>query len=134
MMSKGHEEGFGLMRNVAIDQHVIKRHREADLIPVIEAHPDLLGTIATLLGLKPASAAQCRVLEIGCATGGNLVPMALTLPESNFVGIDASAVQIQQAQQLAFRMGDVEGRASGAGAIAKAAADAGEHVGEIGVQ
>jgi len=43
MMSPGHEKGFGLLRNTAIDQHVIVRHREADLDPVITAHPDLLG-------------------------------------------------------------------------------------------
>lgn len=43
MMSPGHEKGFALLRNTAIDQHVIVRHREADLDPVIAAHPDLLG-------------------------------------------------------------------------------------------
>jgi cyanophycinase len=43
MMAKGYEEGFGHVRNVAIDQHIIPRHREQDLVPVIEAHPELLG-------------------------------------------------------------------------------------------
>src|SRR5437763_989693 len=43
MMSKGHEEGFSLVKNVAIDQHLLKRHRENDLVAVIEAHPELLG-------------------------------------------------------------------------------------------
>ena len=43
MMAKGHEQGFALLKNAAIDQHVLKRHRENDLIPVIEAHPGLLG-------------------------------------------------------------------------------------------
>jgi cyanophycinase len=43
MMSKGHEEGFSLIQNVAIDQHLLKRHRENDLVAVIEAHPELLG-------------------------------------------------------------------------------------------
>lgn len=43
MMSPGHEKGFGLLRNTAVDQHVIVRHREADLDPVIVAHPELLG-------------------------------------------------------------------------------------------
>ncbi len=43
MMSPGHEKGLGLMTGVAIDQHVIKRHREKDLDAVIEAHPELLG-------------------------------------------------------------------------------------------
>ena len=43
MMSPGHERGFGYLRNVAIDQHLIKRHREKDLLGVIAAHPKLLG-------------------------------------------------------------------------------------------
>ena len=43
MMAKGHEEGFALLRNCAIDQHVITRHREEDMQPVIAAHPELLG-------------------------------------------------------------------------------------------
>ena len=43
MMVPGHEVGFALLENSAIDQHVIVRHREADLDPVIAAHPDLLG-------------------------------------------------------------------------------------------
>lgn len=43
MMSPGHEEGFALLKNCAIDQHVIRRKRVADLTPVVEAHPELLG-------------------------------------------------------------------------------------------
>jgi methyltransferase-like protein len=33
---------------------------------------------------------RCRVLELGCGDGGNLVPMALGLPNATFVGIDAA--------------------------------------------
>jgi cyanophycinase len=43
MMAEGHEVGFGYLRNVAVDQHLLTRRRENDLIPVIEAHPELLG-------------------------------------------------------------------------------------------
>jgi cyanophycinase len=43
MMAKGHEEGFAFLRNSAIDQHVITRQRLDDMLPVIEAHPALLG-------------------------------------------------------------------------------------------
>jgi SAM-dependent methyltransferase len=57
-------------------------------------HPDNLATAAVLLGLTPTPVTRCRVLELGCAGGGNLIPLALELPESTFVGIDASAVQI----------------------------------------
>lgn len=43
MMSPGHEVALGFVRNIAIDQHVITRHREKDLDQVIEKHPELLG-------------------------------------------------------------------------------------------
>jgi cyanophycinase len=43
MMSRGHERGFGLLSNSAIDQHVNTREREHDLTKVIEKHPELLG-------------------------------------------------------------------------------------------
>lgn len=43
MMAPGHEQGFGLFRNVAIDQHVNARHRENDLAAVMQSHPGLLG-------------------------------------------------------------------------------------------
>ncbi|MBI4540341.1 MAG: cyanophycinase [Gemmatimonadetes bacterium] len=38
-----HTEGFGFLKNVAIDQHLLRRNRQFDLIQVIEAQPELLG-------------------------------------------------------------------------------------------
>ncbi len=43
MMAPGHEVGFGLLANSAIDQHVNTRGREKDLDSVISLHPELLG-------------------------------------------------------------------------------------------
>jgi len=43
IMMGDHEQGFSYIRNVAIDQHVLARNRQFDLIEIIEAHPDLLG-------------------------------------------------------------------------------------------
>jgi len=43
MMSPGHELGFGFLRNSAIDQHLLARKRQNDLLPVIHRHPHLLG-------------------------------------------------------------------------------------------
>ena len=50
---------------------------------------------ARLHRLVPAPVGECRVLEIGCAAGGNLIPMAAALPRSRFLGIDFSAVQVR---------------------------------------
>ena len=43
MMAKGYEEGFGYLRGVAIDQHLLVRGRQDDLVEVIDKKPDLLG-------------------------------------------------------------------------------------------
>jgi cyanophycinase len=43
IMIGDHVEGFGFLKNVAIDQHLLARNRHFDLIPVIEKHPHLLG-------------------------------------------------------------------------------------------
>jgi cyanophycinase len=43
MMAPGHERGFGYLANVAIDQHISARGREADLAQVVAANPGLLG-------------------------------------------------------------------------------------------
>ena len=42
-MMGDHEEGFGFLRNTAIDQHLLRRNRQFDLIEIIEAKPELLG-------------------------------------------------------------------------------------------
>jgi len=63
-----------------------------------QAHPDRLAALATLLGLQPAPTDRCRVLELGCGTGSNLIPMAWSLPESQFVGIDLAARPIAEGQ------------------------------------
>lgn len=43
VMMGDHQEGFGYLRNVGIDQHVLQRNRQFDLLEVMEAHPELLG-------------------------------------------------------------------------------------------
>jgi cyanophycinase len=43
MMAPGYEKGFGYMRGVAVDQHLLKRKRENDMVAVVDAHPELLG-------------------------------------------------------------------------------------------
>jgi methyltransferase-like protein/SAM-dependent methyltransferase len=68
-------------------------------------HPDHLATVATLFGMAPAPTTRCRVLELGCAGGGNLIPMALALPGSDFVGVDLSARQITDGQRLVAALG-----------------------------
>lgn len=73
--------------------------------PYAQTHPDCLAAVATLLGLHCPRVERCRVLELGCAAGGNLIPMARTLSESSFVGVDLSAVQIHQGADVVRELG-----------------------------
>ena len=43
VMMGDHVEGFALLENVGIDQHLLRRNRQFDLLEVIESHPELLG-------------------------------------------------------------------------------------------
>jgi hypothetical protein len=70
-----------------------------------QTHPDRVAAIATLFGLDPVAPARCRLLEIGCGDGGNLLGMALTLPGASFVGFDTSARAIELAQARADELG-----------------------------
>jgi len=70
-----------------------------------QTHPDRLATQARLFGMQPAPVERCRVLELGCGAGGNLVPMALASPDSEFVGIDLAARAIDAAVALATALG-----------------------------
>jgi SAM-dependent methyltransferase len=45
------------------------------------------------------------VLELGCGDGGNLVPMALGLPDARFVGIDTAATAIARGRELGAALG-----------------------------
>ena len=65
-----------------------------------QTHPDRLAVIATLFGLHPSRMQNCRVLELGCGNGNNLVPMAWEFPESQFIGIDLAAKPIAHGQQM----------------------------------
>ncbi|HUG70582.1 MAG TPA: methyltransferase regulatory domain-containing protein [Pirellulaceae bacterium] len=69
-----------------------------DSYPFPQSHPNRLATIARLLGMNPAPLETCRVLELGCASGGNLIPMAAAMPQATFLGIDASKRQIEQGE------------------------------------
>jgi len=62
--------------------------------PFRQTRPERLSAIARLFGLEAPPAEKCRVLELGCSMGGNLIVMAQDHPGSRFLGIDASSRQI----------------------------------------
>jgi methyltransferase-like protein/2-polyprenyl-3-methyl-5-hydroxy-6-metoxy-1,4-benzoquinol methylase len=76
----------------------------------MQTQPDRLATMATLFGMQPAPVEKCRVLELGCNDGSNLIPYAFHLPDSEFIGVDLSArsVAIGQKRIEALALKNVE--------------------------
>ena len=73
--------------------------------PFAALHPARLAATARLFGLRTAPIERCRVLEIGCADGGHLLPMAAQLPQSSFLGVDLAAGPVTQASRVARQLG-----------------------------
>ena len=73
--------------------------------PLPQTHPDRLATIAALFGMEPAPVERCRVLELGCGDGSNLIPMAMALPASEFSGVDLAARPIAEGRATAAALG-----------------------------
>src|ERR1700712_349317 len=68
-------------------------------------HPNRLATMAALFGMEPVPVTRCRVLELGCGVGGNLVPMAFQNPQSEFVGVDLSGATIERGMRNVEALG-----------------------------
>ena len=66
---------------------------------IADTHPDHMASIAALFGIAAPDPARCRVLELGCARGDNLMAMATTLPGASFLGIDGSTRQIADGER-----------------------------------
>jgi SAM-dependent methyltransferase/methyltransferase-like protein len=68
-------------------------------------NPLRTAALARLLDMEPAAPDKCRVLDIGCATGDNIMAMAAVNPSSEYVGVDLSQVQIARGQSVAAALG-----------------------------
>lgn len=73
-------------------------------------HPEHLATIASLYGMEPVPVDRCRVLELGCGFGANLLPMAYHYPQARFTGIDLSESSIARGREniAALSLSNVE--------------------------
>ncbi|MFP3744367.1 class I SAM-dependent methyltransferase [Achromobacter sp. SIMBA_011] len=74
-------------------------------LPFCYTSPGNLRAVASLYQLEAPALERARVLELGCAAGGNLLPFALAHPEARVVGIDLSPQQIEAGQRTAEALG-----------------------------
>ncbi|MBX9583691.1 MAG: class I SAM-dependent methyltransferase [Gemmataceae bacterium] len=81
-----------------------------DSHPYAQTHPSRLAVIATLFGLSPPPVETARVLELGAAAGGNIIPVGEAFPRARLVGVDNSARQVEDGRKwvAAAGVGNVE--------------------------
>jgi SAM-dependent methyltransferase len=109
---------------------VARTARSYDTLPYASdpfpfTHPAQLGAVARLFALDAAPPAGARILELGCASGGNIIPLAARLPGATVVGIDLSETQVAagRARIAALGLKNIELRCQDISKLA-AAADA----------
>lgn len=76
-----------------------------DALPHPATHPARIATVATFVGHAAPEVQSCRVLEVGCSDGANLIPMAVSLPNARFVGCDLSPRAIDAGRRTIDALG-----------------------------
>lgn len=73
--------------------------------PFGHTQPARLAAIAALFGLAAPAAQRARVLELGCASGGNIVALAARFPDARFVGIDLASRHVEEGRRRIAALG-----------------------------
>lgn len=75
-----------------------------DSLPLPETQPDVIAAVARLHGFDAPDPTRARILELGCAQGGNLIPLAWRWPACECVGIELSRVQAAAGADFVARL------------------------------
>ncbi len=70
-----------------------------------QTHPANSEVLAGLRGLQAPPADACRMLELGCGSGGNLIPLAEAYPGSTFLGLDLSSTAVAEGRRAIAALG-----------------------------
>lgn len=68
--------------------------------PIMSSRPESIRAVASMHGLPAADLETARILELGCASGGNLIPVATRFPNAQCIGLDLSGKQIDAGRKL----------------------------------
>jgi SAM-dependent methyltransferase len=74
-------------------------------VPIEWTAPERLAVASILHGGPRSPLREYRVLELGCADGANLLPMAYFRPNARFVGFDGAGSQVAIAEQRSAALG-----------------------------
>ena len=74
-------------------------------MPFAYTQPAHLAALTALFGVEAPAADRARVLELGCASGGNIIPLAARFPNASFLGIDLSQRQIDDGSRRIAALG-----------------------------
>jgi methyltransferase-like protein/trans-aconitate methyltransferase len=74
-------------------------------MPFAYTQPAHLAALTALFGVEAPAADTARVLELGCASGGNIIPLAARFPNASFLGIDLSQRQIDDGRRRIAAVG-----------------------------
>lgn len=96
-----------MSQNIALDQTAPNTYDEVpyESYPYAASHPAHLRTMGLLFGMTPPKLETARILELGCAAGGNIIPLAMAYPKSECIGVDLSKVQIEIAKKQVADLG-----------------------------
>jgi SAM-dependent methyltransferase len=103
MRQAGHEHNGGADAVDGLRADYDATPYTSDAFP--QSAPGQLAAIAHVFGLDVPDVPTARVLEIGCAAAGNIIPFAAMHPRAHVVGIDLSQVQIDQGRARAEALG-----------------------------
>ena len=73
--------------------------------PYVQTHPDHMAVLARLHGLDAPSPLHARILDIGTSEGGNLIPLAITMPQADLVGIDLASIPLDRGRSVVEALG-----------------------------
>jgi SAM-dependent methyltransferase len=74
-------------------------------MPITYSQPAHLAAQAQLFGLAAPAAESASVLEIGAASGGNIIPLAMRFPTARFLGIDLAEGHVAAGRRQIERLG-----------------------------
>lgn len=97
-----------MSETILVEQNEQKNSYDAvpyESVPYPHSNPSYLRCVGSFFGMNPPKLENARVLELGCAGGGNIIPIAHRYPKSECVGVDLSAVQIDIAKKQVEGLG-----------------------------